>query len=68
MVELTIRSRKLKRDLHFVANQAGYVFINPTAASWGRQIFSAAGDAVIAKNEDDLRKIARRYIATHEIV
>jgi hypothetical protein len=64
MISIQIRSRKLGRTIRFVArDQSGYVYRDPDALSCGKQIFDAQGSACIAHTEDDLRKIARRWIS-----
>lgn len=67
-IRVTIKSRKLGREVTFVAREgSGYVFRDPNAATWGHQVFSGA-TAAIAKTEADLRRIARRWIASQEVV
>ncbi|TCP06548.1 hypothetical protein [Caldimonas thermodepolymerans] len=47
----------------FVARESsGYVFVNPTPTSWGRQLFDRHGNAFIADDEDELRRIAKRWM------
>jgi hypothetical protein len=62
-VKITVRSRKSGETLTFVArDDSGYVFLNPTGTSWGRQIFDRHGNAEVARSEEELRKVARRWM------
>lgn len=66
-MRITIKSRKLGREVVFVAREgSGYVYRDPNATTWGHQVFSG-GSAAIAKTEADLRRIARRWIASQEV-
>jgi hypothetical protein len=61
-IKIDIRSRKLGRTVRFVARDSGYVYIDPTATSWGRQLFDKNGNALLARDENELRRVARRWI------
>jgi hypothetical protein len=63
-MRIDIKSRKLGRKISFIASSiSGYVYVDPTAADWGRQLFDRNGNAVIARSEAELRRVARRYIS-----
>lgn len=63
-IKITIKSRKLGREVTFVARDAsGYTFVDPDGATWGRQLFDRDGNALIARSEKELRAIARRWIS-----
>lgn len=64
---LDVKSRKLGRRVRFVARPSGYVFVDPNSVTWGRQIFRPDGNAEIAETEDQLRRVARRWIASVEM-
>lgn len=66
-ISITIKSRKLGETIHFVARGGGYVFVNPTPTGWGQQVFDRHGNAEGARKEADLRRIARRWIARHDL-
>lgn len=66
-MRITINSRKLKRRIVFQANDgqpSAYVRCDHGRAEL-RQMFDARGNALTASTEAELRRIARRYIATH---
>jgi len=64
---LDVKSRKLRRVVRFVARPSGYVFVDPNGVTWGRQIFRPDGNAEVAETEDQLRRVARRWIASVEM-
>lgn len=67
-IAVEINSRKLGRVARFVAReQSGYVYRDPDALTWGKQVFDAQGCACIARTEDELRKIARRWISSQTV-
>ena len=59
---LDIKSRKLGRVVRFVARPSGYVFVDPTSISWGRQVFRRDGNAELAYTAEQLKRVARRWI------
>lgn len=62
-IKISIDSKKLGRKVVLVAQgEIGYVFVDPSAASWGQQLFDRHGTAFVARSEEDLRRIARRWI------
>jgi hypothetical protein len=67
-IKIEIRSRKLGRTVRFVARESGYVFVDPTAASWGRQLFDQRGDAVLARSKEELQRVARRWIDQQVVI
>lgn len=66
-MRVAIKSRKLGREVTFVARDSGVVYRDPNAVTWGHQVFNGDGSAAVAKNEGDLRRIARRWIASREV-
>jgi hypothetical protein len=63
-MRIDIKSRKLGRTVRFIAREgSGYVYVDPTAADWGRQVFDRNGNAAVARSEAELRRVARRYIS-----
>lgn len=67
-MRVTIKSRKLGREVTFVARDSGVVYRDPNAITWGHQVFNRDGSAAVVKTESDLRRIARRWIASQEAV
>jgi hypothetical protein len=62
-MRIDIKSRKLGRTVRFIArDDSGYVFVDPTAADWGWQLFDRDGNAEVARSTAELRRVARRYI------
>lgn len=66
-IRVTIKSRKLGREVTFVSRDSGVVYRDPNSVTWGHQVFLSDGSAAIAKTEADLRRIARRWIASQEV-
>jgi hypothetical protein len=61
-IKITISSKKLGRQVTFVArDSSGYVFVDPSV-SWGKQLFDRHGNAFVARSEEQLRRIARQWI------
>jgi hypothetical protein len=63
-MRIDIKSRKLGRTVRFIARGgSGYVFVDPTAADRGRQLFDRDGNAAIARSATELRRVTRRYLS-----
>jgi hypothetical protein len=62
-MKYTINSRKFKKKLIFCAKEkSGYVFVGSDTEFADKQLFDNHGNACIAKDEKQLKTIARKWI------
>ena len=62
-MKIEVRSRKLGRTLTFTAHDvSGYVRVGDASAFAAKQLFDRHGNAVVARDEAQLRREAARYI------
>lgn len=62
-MKIEIRSRKLGRTLTFWAHDvSGYVRVGDASTFADKQLFDRHGNAIVARDEAQLRRAAARYI------